>query len=451
MKSEFVLESFQAYLEFSESKINEAKGEFTPDLNFVKKYVDRLLEKQKELAMSKDSIFSKYSKEKNPYEAWINNYKGKKGEDWPDEKEVGKGKLKVYGAFAAPYLWSNLSEEQKNEVYKEMLDLMKKSGYTKEKDFNQLLEKKPSLSQRPFVSVYPSTVEIPPTPTPIPGTTTIEGLAEGVENRVFKDNRWGSGDDSAGGKVNDEAFQDPAVLAELRKKIDDFVKKFASGEISKIISMRIESSASRYKNTDDAKGGKAEKLSWGELSYNRAMTILALFREAADANGLSEEKRKEIQEKTVIDSKGSNGDGSSGPNPPGPTIGFGYYDENSKWVPNNGTFGQGKTPEENRKLIVKSILKEGGKPTKEYTTSVEAPKSTAAEYAQFRYVNFIIEAEILEKSPDKVIEKGDEKTNYKPEVGFPKTSVGKEPPRKRRRRQVGTSGPGTNPFRCPEL
>ena len=74
MNNKFVLESFRAYLEFTEEKITEGKNDFTLDLNFVKGYVDRILEKQKELA-SKSSIFSKYSKESNPYDAWLNNYK----------------------------------------------------------------------------------------------------------------------------------------------------------------------------------------------------------------------------------------------------------------------------------------------------------------------------------------------------------------------------------------
>jgi len=228
------------------------------------------------------------------------------------------------------------------------------------------------------------------------------------------------------------------------------MKKFASGEISKIISLRIESSASRYRNTNDTKGGKAENLSWGELAYNRAITILDLFSEAADTYNLSKEKREELKSKVLIDSKGENGDGTSGPNPPGPTIGFGYYDEKSKWVPNNGTFGSGKTADENRKLVVKSELGEGGKPTGKYKEVSIDPEATAADYAKFRYVNFIIEAEITIKTPDKIIKFPGKETKYNPKVGFPRTSSGDELPRKKRKRRIiGIPGTGTSPFSCP--
>ena len=444
MSNKFVLESFQAYLKFSSGKVNEAKDEFTLDLNFVKGYVDRLLAKQKELGLV---TFSKYAKDSNPFESWLKNYRSKKGVDWPGkESSISQH---MYGAFAAPYLWPKLTEEQKKAVYDEMLKLMKKSGYTKEKEFNRIIKEKPSLGQRPFVSIIPSTVEVKEEGKVIPGKITIIGIDEGIESKVFKDNRWGSGEDSAGGKVNADAFQDPTVLEEIKKEIDDFMKKFASGSITKVDSLRVESSASRYKNTNDTKGGKAEKLSWGELAYNRAITILDLFSEAADTYNLSEEKRKELKEKILIDSKGTNGDGTSGPNPPGPTIGFGYYDENSKWVPDNGTFGTGKSAEENRKIVVKAVLGDKGKPTGKYTTSIEDPKANALEYSQFRYVNFIIEAEGIDEEDPKVIEpKTSKKTEYTPRVAFPKTSDGRSTKKKRTRKIVGKPGPGLNPYRC---
>lgn len=448
MNNKFVLESFRAYLEFTEEKITEGKNDFTLDLNFVKGYVDRILEKQKELA-SKSSIFSKYSKESNPYDAWLNNYKKMhKDKDWPDKKSPTA--LHVYGSFAAPYLWDKLTPEQKNETYKDLMGLMKGSGYSTEKEFNKLLKDKDQVGAKPYVAVIPSFVEIPPTEISVPGKITIDGIDGSIENKVFKDNRWGSGDDSAGGKVNPDAFQDPAVLADIKSEIDNFMKSFSSGEISKIISLRIESSASRYRNTSD-NGGKAEKLSWGELAYNRAITILNLFSEAADTYNLSEEKRKELKEKVLIDSKGSNGDGTSGPNPPTP-LKFGYYDEKSTFVLDNGTFGKGKSPEENRKIVVKAVLGEGGKPTGKYTTASIDPEATAESYGKFRYVNFIIEAETMSKEPDLVVKvPGSKETKYTPKVGFPKTTGGGSSTRKKSRKRgiIGIPGTGTSPFSCP--
>lgn len=447
MNNKFVLESFRAYLELSVEKISEGKNEFTLDINFVKGYVERILEKQKELA-SESSIFSKYSKESNPYDAWLNNYKKMhKDKDWPDSKSSTA--LHVYGSFAAPYLWEKLTSEQKDAIYKDLMDLMKKSGYSTEKEYNNLLKDKKQVGAKPYVAVIPSFVEIPPTEISVPGKITINGIDEGIENKVFKDNRWGSGEDSAGGKVNPDAFQDPAVLADIKSEIDNFMKSFSSGEISKIISLRIESSASRYRNTSD-NGGKAEKLSWGELAYNRAITILNLFSEAADTYNLSEEKRKELKEKVLIDSKGSNGDGTSGPNPPAP-LKFGYYDEKSTFVLDNGTFGKGKSPEENRKIVVKAVLGEGGKPTGKYTTASIDPEATAESYGKFRYVNFVIEAETMSKEPDLVVKvPGAKEAKYTPKVGFPKTTAGSSTRKKSRKRGIiGIPGTGTSPFSCP--
>lgn len=448
MHSKFVLESFQAYLEFSEKKINEGKEEFTLDLNFVKGYVDRLLQKQKEIASIKPP-FSKFSKEKDPYDSWLSNFKSKnKGKEWPDVSNLNQ--YKFFGSFSAPYLWDKLTQEQKDAIYKQMLGLMKKSEYTKEKEFNKLIEEKKELNSKPYVAVIPSFVEIPPTSTPVPGKVTIIGIDGGVENKVFKDNRWGSGQDSASGKVNSDAFQDPVVLEGIKKEIDTFIKKFAAGKITKITSIEIESSASRYRNTND-KGGKAEGLSWGELSYNRAITILELFKESADANNLSKEKRKQIQEVTVINSKGTNGDGTSGPNPPAP-IKFGYYDEKSKWVDSNGTFGNGKTPEKNRSTVIIAELGEGGKPTGRYTPLEDFPPVSPEKYADFRFVNFTIEAEEIDDEKPIIIKtEGKKEIKYTPAAGFPKTKPEKGPPKERRKRQVGKAGPGTNPFKCPEL
>lgn len=446
MSNKFILESFESYLRFIEDNIYEAKEEFVPTIDFVKGYVQRLLEKQKEIGKETPS-FLPYADKENPYEAWLEKWKTKKGNEGK-EYPTEKGKATYYGALGAPYLWDKLTDDQKNEVYNGFLEKIKKSGYKKEKDINKLISDKKTEAYSPYISITPSFVEIPPTEISVPGKITINGIDESIENKVFKDNRWGSGDDSAGGKVNPDAFQDLAVLAGIKSEIDNFMKGFSSGEINKIISFRVESSASRYRNTSDI-GGKAEKLSWGELAYNRAITILNLFSEAADTYNLSEEKRKELNEKVLIDSKGSNGDGTSGPNPPSP-LKFGYYDEKSAFVLDNGTFGKGKSPEENRKTVVKAVLGEGGKPTGKYTTASIDQEATAADYSKFRYVNFLIEAEETSKEPDLVVKvPGAKESKYTPKVGFPKTTGGSSSRKKSRKRGIiGIPGTGTSPFKC---
>lgn len=453
MTNKFVLESFDSYLNMIAVQINEAKGEFEPTMEFVKDYVKRLLEKQKELGKETPS-FKPFAKENDPYEAWLNKWKSKRenaGKKYPEKT----GNATYYGALAAPYLWDKLSEDQKNQVYSKLLEKIEKSGFDKEKQINNLIRDKKEIRTSPYISITPSFVDIT-TPGGVEKTTDFEivGLEAGEENKLFKDNRWGSGVDSNGGKVNADAFNDPAVLEEIRKTINDFIKMYSMGEVNEIKSIKIQSSASRYRNTND-NGGKAEKISWGELSYNRAITIVELFKEAAEKNNLSDSQKEYLRSKISIESKGSNGDGTSGPNTPTP-LKFGYYDEKGNFVLDNGTFAKGKSPEDNRKTLVIAELGEGGKPTGKYTTAEESPLAGPADYSQFKYVNFIIQATKLEEIPDeKVIKpKVETKVNYNPVIAFPKkSSSGGYTFRKKKpgKRQVGRPGTGGNPFKCPEF
>ena len=450
MNNKFVLESFKLYLDMVDVQINEAKGDFEPTMDFVKDYVKRLLEKQKELGKETSSL-KPFVDQKDPYEAWLNKWKSKKenaGKKFP-------GNATYYGGLAAPYLWEKLEESQKNQVYTTLLDKMKSSGFDKEKQLNNLIKDKEGIKPSPYISITPSFVEIS-----TPGTQgkstdfEIVGLESGEENKLFKDNRWGSGVDSVGGKVNPDAFNDPAVLEEIRKTINDFIKMYSTGEVNEIKSIKIQSSASRYRNTND-NGGRAEKISWGELSYGRALTIVELFKEAAIANNLSDEKKKYLQSKISIESKGSNGDGTSGPNTPAP-LKFGYYDEKGNFIPDNGTFAKGKSPEDNRKTLVIAELGEGGKPNGKYTTAEEAPLAGPADYSQFKYVNFIINATKIEQKDKEVIinPTREVKVNYNPVVAFPKKSSSGGftfKIKKMGKRSPGRPGVGSNPFQCPEF
>ena len=70
MSNKFIIESFESYLRFIEDNIYEAREEFVPTIDFVKGYVQRLLEKQKEIGKETAS-FLPYADKENPYEAWI--------------------------------------------------------------------------------------------------------------------------------------------------------------------------------------------------------------------------------------------------------------------------------------------------------------------------------------------------------------------------------------------
>jgi hypothetical protein len=224
MSKKFVLESFQAYLDFELNIMNEAKSdgettEFTPSREFVIQFVEKLLEKQKDLG----NVFRpNFAKDKNPYESWLSKWKEKNPDkDFPTDKPV------TDGAYAAPYLWEKLTEDQKNSVYDQLSSLMKGSGFMSEKEINDTIKEKTGIRTNPFISITPSSVKIEE-----PGkerkTKDIEivGLSAEEENKLFKDNRWGSGDDSQGGKVNPDAFNDPNVLEEIKKTINYFIKEY---------------------------------------------------------------------------------------------------------------------------------------------------------------------------------------------------------------------------------
>jgi len=468
MKNKFVLESFDSYVAFVSGEINEAKGDFVPTMDFVKEYVVKLLAKQKEFAIGEDGRLAKYASQKDPVEGWLKNWRGQKknqGKEYPSSLGA------YYGAAFAPFLWDKLKEEQKEQLYKDLLKKIKNSGFdgnllvSAEKQINNLIEKKKSASMSPYISILPSAIKIekPEVAPKREEPFTVIGIDAEEQDKVFKDNRWGSGVDSQGGKVNADAFQNPEVLASIKNTIGSFMKQYASGNV-KINSIEIESSASRYRNTNE-KGGKAENLSWGELSYNRAITIAQLINESAIENKISEEKIKELQSKISIFSDGANGDGTGGPNPPAGNR-FGYYDQNGKFIDDNGTFAneikkdtsldEKKKAEKNRSLLVIAELDEKGKPTGKYTTRTEAPKASPADYNQFRFVRFTMNAIAIISEPEvtPVAPEKEASVDYKVYSSFPKDEPwfgGGGSKSKKSKKNPGKPGKGQKRRKCPEM
>jgi hypothetical protein len=220
MKNKFVLESFDSYVAFVSGEINEAKEDFVPTLDFVKGYVVKLLAKQKEFAIGEDGRLAKYASQKDPVEGWLKNWRSQKknqGKEYPASLSA------YYGAAFAPFLWDKLKEEQKEQLYKDLLKKIKKSGFdgnllvSAEKQINNLIEKKKSASMTPYISILPSAIKIekPEVAPKREEPFTVIGIDAEEQDKVFKDNRWGSGTDSASGKVNPDAFQDLSALDEF--------------------------------------------------------------------------------------------------------------------------------------------------------------------------------------------------------------------------------------------
>jgi hypothetical protein len=126
-----------------------------------------------------------------------------------------------------------------------------------------------------------------------------------------------------------ETFTDSEYTKQVLDLIDQKIaegysayKKDKNGGITKI---NIESSCSRYRNT-----GSAESLSWAELAYKRVGVFSKYVKVSAEK--ISENDKEfvdNILSVTELGYFGSNGDGTSGPDPDkndaGETVRKGYY------------------------------------------------------------------------------------------------------------------------------
>jgi hypothetical protein len=426
MNKKFVLESFEAFIEFSGNSINEAQGgsEITPES--VVGLVEKMLQKQKEMAKS-HLRFKKFASSKDPYGDWKNSggFEGLEGNP-----------LNLAGAFAAPYLFDKLTDEQKKNLYIEVSKNLNNRGFNKIKEVEEKINKKESLGRSPVIYVFSSDVEI----------RNEDGEKENVEysfiekadeNGIFKDNEW---------ELKDSSFNSPEMKAKLVDPIKQFVSDFASGEITDIEYINIQSSANRYRNT-----GAAEGISWGELSYNRGVTIAKIFKTYSEEYGLSDKQWESLKNKIEINFGGANGDGTSGPNPIDP-IAFGYYDKNSKFIRENGSY------DKKRSTLVIDKLDEIGKPTGEIITNTIEPDSNKSDYNKYKYVNVTIKATILTSNSVTPLERvKDVKNEYDPGFKMPKKDPEKKPklipPIDGPGRSKGSGKPGRGQGRakCPEL
>jgi hypothetical protein len=252
-------------------------------------------------------------------------------------------------------------------------------------------------------------------------------LAEEDENGIFKDNEW---------ELKDSSFSSPEMKSKLVDPIKQFVSDFASGEITDIEYIVIQSSANRYRNT-----GISEGISWGELSFNRAKTIAGIFKAAADEYELTESQRKTLQDKISIDYGGSNGDGTSGPNPVDP-IPFGYYDKSGKFIRDNGTYGKRST------VVIDEIGKDG-KPTGKITTETIEPDGDKSAYEKYKYVNVVIKYTKTDADDIVTFKKTDEKFEYKGSYRMPRKTSKIPPPKRKPQRRIGTPGRGQGKGECP--
>lgn len=199
------------------------------------------------------------------------------------------------------------------------------------------------------------------------------------ESEVFKPNKTG---------VNGEEDFLAGSFKQMVDNLGSIFQRYVAGEIDSIKKINIYTSADRYRNTGDA-----ESLSWGQLAYARAISMSKVIEAMAIKAGVDDDLVVQLPKLTSIYSKGSNGDGTSGPNAPDP-IKFGYYvkgGNNVKWV--DGT---------KRDEVMIVPIDEQGTPTKDSAEGIkpkiEATLSDVKQYNQFRFNNIEIEFDVIEIS-----------------------------------------------------
>lgn len=421
MSKKFVLESFQAYLDIELNPLNEGKGGSEINPESVIGLVQKMLDKQREKGKI-DAKFKKFANSADPYAAW----KASQGSE-----ELGEGGFKFASAFAAPYLFDKLTDEQKKDLYQEISKSLNDNGFKSIREVEKLIEEKANLVSPPVVYIVSKETKIPGPLTRIEGEPQeYELLEEADEHGIFKDNEW---------ELKDSSFSSPETKAKLVDPIKEFVSAFASGKIKNIEYIVIQASANRYRNT-----GISENMSWGELSFNRSKTIAGIFKAAADEYKLTEEQRNLLQSKISIDYGGSNGDGTSGPNPVNP-IPFGYYNGEGKFIQNNGSY------DKKRSTVVIDKIDAEGKPTGEIKTQTIEPDADKSAYEKYKYVNVVIKATNLEiESEPTFIPTEITKEEYKPGFKMPiKGGGGTKKKGRPRHRIIGTPGKGQSKGVCP--
>jgi len=314
-------------------------------------------------------------------------------------KKISKDKEGNYiaSAIKTPFIWGGLlTDAERNQAYSAFLAEATKKGYdTKEglkkvidDEFKEKNKEDGTRMQSPGLTAYldrtESTVVKPGDPVIKEFTTAI--VEEADEDEVFKPNMYGA---------NGESDYMEGTYKKMLDNLGAIFQRLLTGEVSTIKSITVHTSADRYRNTGDS-----EKLSWGQLSLLRSQSMASLVVAMASKSGLEESVVTKINSMIKLDFYGSNGDGTSGPNPPDP-IKFGYYaTENGKIVWKSG---------KDRESMDIIPIDQDASPSGELKQVKLSPEKDKSAYNVFRYNNIEIVYEAVEKTttaePTTVIEK----------------------------------------------
>lgn len=303
----------------------------------------------------------------------------------------------IASAIKTPFIWGGLlSDEERNQTYSSFLAEALKKGYSTKDGLKKVIddeykEKKGddgTRMQSPGLTAYldksESSVVKPGEPIVKEYKTAI--VEEDDEDEVFKPNMYGA---------NGEADYMEGTYKKMLDNLGAIFQRMLTGEVSTIKSITVHTSADRYRNT-----GAAEKLSWGQLSLLRSQSMASLVVAMASKSGLEESIVSKINSMIKLDFYGSNGDGTSGPNPPEP-IKFGYYTVEG----NKAVWKDGK----DRGILEIIPIDKDASPLGETKQVKKSPEKDKSDYNIFRYNNIEIVYESVEKTsiaePTTVIEK----------------------------------------------
>jgi hypothetical protein len=285
-------------------------------------------------------------------------------------------------------LWDLLPDADKQKAADEFSKLAMKRGYETDDSLLRMMEKsfkkykkddRYRMTSPGFTISTEVEAEAKPAKPPKEKKTFI--ISEENESELFKPNATGGN--------GEEDFQG-ASYKEMVDNLGSIFQRYLAGEITTLKKIKILTSADRYRNT-----GSAESLSWGQLSYARALTMARVIEGLAKSAGLDDDIISQLPKIIEIYAKGDNGDGTSGPNPP-EGIKFGYYVKDGNGV----KFVDG----DDRKTVTLIAVDDEGTPT---TDSAEGAKTKSMDpeagkeaYNKFRYNNIEIEFEIKEDGSD---------------------------------------------------
>jgi hypothetical protein len=389
-----------------------------------------------------------------------------KNSDFAKYLEGLKGKSAAAGdgfwvrSYVSLSVYNSITDESKKaKVIEGIQNGFAKKGI-KEDDFKKAMGKLEALSKDeknykfnitvgekkgPFkITVTAEEIEVPVGDTPEPPVddvkVTLDLIDPAKASYFFKNNMYSLDESKLG-----ETFEDTEYAGQVLDSIDEFIENsFAfynrreEGKKSTgVDSIIIRTSCNRYRNTEPS-----ENISWAELSYKRAEAFSSyILKSAKEISGDNGDFVDMIAKTIKIDYLGSNGDGTSGPDPDknqsGQPVKKGHYikkGDAAEWVPK----GKGSLVDVEIvpiKIGDKSNPILGTTPSTKKAKDVEGNEMTSApanpkDYDQFKYIFIELTANpFFEKdsgfTPGEEAEGEFEKiSNYFVQVKFPSGKTG---------------------------